>query len=86
MRPTLLAVLIVGVVFAGCSKKDPVPVPSETAKAVDAPAELPVLEQNNLYLTNRVEPSEQPDYYHSSNTPDDNQKPPEGTKLSPLVD
>ena len=86
MKHYLFSILIVGLVFSGCSKKDSVPKPIEVPKAVDTASELPVLDQNNLYLTNRPEPYEAPDYSHSSNTPSDNQEPPPGTKLSPLID
>lgn len=86
MRFGLIVFLLLGISFAGCSKKESSPIPVQTGEIAKEAEVLPVLSQNNMYLTNRPEPVEAPNYSYSADTPTDNQDPPKGTKRAPLID
>lgn len=76
------SLLLVLVMIQGCSdKKEKTPLP---AAQQEVPAELPVLEQNLIYQTNRP-PDPEPDY---SFTPVDNEieEAPSDEERAPLLD
>lgn len=55
------AFLILAVFVSGCGSPQAPKAPDEIAEKKARP-ELPILEQNQIYLTNRPEPQIEPDY------------------------
>ena len=74
----VILVVILGVGFFGCSKKEPAP--EVVPEAAQQAAQLPELEQNKIYQTNQPEWAKNPDTSFTD-SPDHLEKPSEEDEL-----